>query len=228
MHLSLGRRCITEMLLTGAAALLLAGCVWRPVTRYEGVAPATETIYMAALGWHTEIGLRADLITARLAALEREFPDARYFMFGWGERGYYMAPNPGFVDLLRALVPGPAVMLVRGLRRSPAETFGATDVYAVPVSREGVDRLSQYLWRYLDKDGQGELRRAGDGPYPESAFYAAGGTYDIGNTCNTWTAEALNVAGLPVSATGVVFAGQVVDRVRDLVVSAPHAQHGPP
>jgi uncharacterized protein (TIGR02117 family) len=208
------------MLFAGAAAALTTACAWTPVEPYKGATPRTDTVYLAALGWHTEIGLRADTITGPLAALEREFPGASYFTFGWGERGYYMAADPGVADLLRALLPRPAVMLVRALHRSPAETFGNTNVYAVLVSREGMDRLSRYLWEYLDKDGQGQLHRAADGPYPESAFYGSAGTYDIANTCNTWTAEALNVAGLPVSAAGVVFADQVVDSVRGLAIPA--------
>ena len=38
--------------------------------------------------------------------------------------------------------------------------------------------------------------------------------------CNTWTAEALRVAGLPVSATGVVFAAQVLDQLPPLLEGA--------
>jgi len=223
MCLSSSRRGLAARLLAGAAAGLLTACAWTPVEPYKGGTPRTETIYLAALGWHTEIGLRADAITGPLAVLEGEFPGAGYFMFGWGERGYYMTANPGFADLLRALAPGPAVMLVRALHRSPAATFGAANIYAIPVSREGVDRLSRYLWEYLEKDAQGRLRRAGDGPYSESVFYGSVGTYDVANTCNTWTAEALNVAGLPVSAVGVVFANQVVDGVRALAVPVPRA-----
>jgi hypothetical protein len=44
-------------------------------------------------------------------------------------------------------------------------------------------------------------------------FYAATGTYDLSHTCNTWTAEALRAAGAPVSAAGVVFAGQLLDQL---------------
>jgi uncharacterized protein (TIGR02117 family) len=208
------------MLFAGIAVGLLTACAWTPVEPYKGATPKTDTVYVAVLGWHTEIALRADATTGNLAGLEREFPGASYFSFGWGERAYYMAANPGFSDLLRALVPGPAVMLVRALHRTPGETFGAANMYAVPVSQEGIDRLSRYVWGYLEKDGQGRLRRAGDGPYPESVFYESAGTYDIGNTCNTWTAQALNVAGLPVSAAGVVFAGQVADGIRGLAIPA--------
>src|SRR5262249_10845532 len=98
--------------------------------------------------------------------------------------------------------------------------FGAAHVYPVAVSREGIDSLTRYLRGYLEKDESGRFRRAGDGPYPESAFYESAGTYGVWNTCNTWTAEALNVAGVPISATGTVFASQVVDGIRRLALPA--------
>jgi hypothetical protein len=54
----------------------------------------------------------------------------------------------------------------------------------------------------------------GDGPYPGSLFYASGDTYALTHTCNTWTAEALQIGGTEVRAAGVLFAGQVMDRAR--------------
>jgi hypothetical protein len=65
----------------------------------------------------------------------------------------------------------------------------------------------------LAKDAAGMPRRLGPGPDPQSVFYAATGTYDLSHTCNTWTAEALRAAGAPVSAAGVVFAGQLLDQL---------------
>ncbi|MGH6676638.1 MAG: DUF2459 domain-containing protein, partial [Xanthobacteraceae bacterium] len=64
----------------------------------------------------------------------------------------------------------------------------------------------------------GGLQPLGHGPYPSSAFYAAAGTYDGTHTCNTWTAEALHTAGLPVTSAGVVFAGQLMRQIRALGV----------
>lgn len=199
-------------------AALLAACASTPVAPYRGTAPATETIYVVAQGWHTGIGLATDAIAGPLAALARDFPGARYLVFGWGERDYYMAVNPGSGDLLRALFPGPSVVLVQALPDAPSATFGDADTYALAVSREGLNRLSDYLWDAFARNEWGEVLRIADGPYPASAFYASSGTYDIDNTCNTWTAEALHVAGLPVSAAGVVSAGQVIDRVRGLAL----------
>jgi Protein of unknown function (DUF2459) len=98
----------------------LAGCRGaNPVEPHIGSASRTELIYVIAGGWHTEIGLPVGAIGGPLAALKAEFPGARYLVFGWGARDYYMARNPGLGDILRALTPGPAVMLVIPLQMPP-------------------------------------------------------------------------------------------------------------
>ena len=111
-------------------------------------------------------------------------------------------------------------MLVIPLQTPPQAFFGSTNAFVVHVSREGIQRLSQFLWDYLAIDEGGPPRRIGTGPHPQSIFYASAGTYDLGHTCNTWTAEALRVTGLPVSATGVVFAAQVLDQLPPLLEGA--------
>jgi uncharacterized protein (TIGR02117 family) len=174
-------------------------------------------VYVVAGGWHTEIGLQLEAITGPLATLKPEFANARYLVFGWGARDYYMARNPGIGDILRAIAPGPAVMLVTPLQMLPEAFFGASNALAIHASSEGTQRLSQFLWDYLVIDKEGHPRRVATGPDPQSIFYASGGTYNLGHTCNTWTAEALRVAGLPVSAAGVVFASQVLNQLPPLL-----------
>jgi len=156
-------------------------------------------------------------ISGPLAALKAVFPTARYLVFGWGARDYYMAQNPGIADLLRAAAPGPAVMLVIPLQISPEAFFGASRGFSIRASPEGIRHLSRFLWGYLADDEQGAPRPIETGSFPQSVFYASAGTYNLNHTCNTWTAEALRVAGLPVSTEGVVFAGQVLDQLRPLL-----------
>jgi hypothetical protein len=129
---------------------LLAGltrCAFSP-PQYVRTEPRDAVIYVIAGGWHTELALPVSTISAPLATLEPGFGNARYLVFGWGARDYYMARDPGFEDLLRALVPGPAVLLVIPLQVSPEAFVGAANVFAVPVSRGGAERLSQFLWEY--------------------------------------------------------------------------------
>ena len=97
-------------------------------------------------------------------------------------------------------------MLVIPLKMAPEAFFGVSNAVVIRVSPGGIERLSQLLWHYLAPDEEGAPRRIGAGLYPESVFYASTGTYNLSHTCNTWTAAALRVTGLPVSATGVVFA----------------------
>jgi uncharacterized protein (TIGR02117 family) len=159
-------------------------------------------------------------INGPLAALKTEFPSAGYLVFGWGARDYYMARNPGIDDILRAVASGPAVMLVIPLKIAPEAFFGVSNAVVIHVSPGGIERLSQLLWNYLATDEEGAPRGIGAGLYPESVFYASTGTYNVSHTCNTWTAEALRVTGLPVSATGVVFAAQVLDQLPPLLEGA--------
>lgn len=212
------RNCITLLVMV-ALAYGLAGCAGSPVEPYAGQAPKLQTLYVIASGWHTEIGVSADALSGPLASLRNASPDARYFVFGWGQREFYMTQEPGLSDLVDAAVSASSVMLVIPLEQTPAAFFTAgSRVFAIPVSQEGLDRLSQFLWDYVEKDVQHLPRRVGDGPYLGSSFYVSSGKYSLGNTCNTWTAEALRVTGLPVSASGVVFTHQVVDQVRGLAV----------
>jgi uncharacterized protein (TIGR02117 family) len=179
-----------------------------------------DIVYVIAESWHTELALPVAEISGALAPLMAAFPGAPYLIFGWGARDYYMARNPGLGDLLRAAVPGPAVMLVIPLGVRPTAYLGPGNAWAIPLSREGAADLPQFLWDSVAKNRVGIPLRVGDGPYPRSVFYAAKGTYDASNTCNTWTAEALHAAGLPVTAAGVVFAGQLVDQLPPLTVAA--------
>jgi uncharacterized protein (TIGR02117 family) len=197
-----------------------AGCTATiPREPHTEAAPPAEAIYVISGGWHTELGLPSEALSGPLAALKSEFPTARYLVFGWGAHDYYMAQNPGIGDLLRAVASGPAVMLVIPLEISPEGFFGASNVFPLPASQDGIQRLATFLWDYLAVDKEAP-RRIGAGPYPQSVFFASTGTYNLGHTCNTWTAEALRVAGLPVTAAGAVFAGQVLDRLRPILAGS--------
>jgi uncharacterized protein (TIGR02117 family) len=212
----IGARIVAALVLVVLCSSV-SGCAWSPVQPYAGDAPKRQTLYVIASGWHTEIGLSAAAMSGKLTAVRDAMPGARYVVFGWGQRDYYMAPNPGLGDLLGAGFPGPSVVLVIPLTQAPAAFFGSgASVYAIPVSADGLDRLAQFLWGYIEQDAQHHPRRIGEGPYPGSVFYASSGTYSLSNTCNTWTAEALHVAGVPVSADGVVFASGVTDQVERL------------
>jgi uncharacterized protein (TIGR02117 family) len=219
---SIAGACILCLLAFG-----ILGCSPPSTVRYAGSVTDNEVIYLIAGGWHTELAIGSQAIRGPLATLKSGFPNAKYLVFGWGAHDYYMAKDPGIEELLRAIVSGPAVMLVVPLEVSPEIFAGVGNAFALPISRDGAERLSEFLWNDLAKDDEGMPRQIGAGPFPQSLFYASTTTYDLAHTCNTWTAAALRVAGLPVSEAGVVFAGQLLDHVRPLAVATPqHVQGG--
>jgi hypothetical protein len=121
--------------------------------------------------------------------------------------------------MLAALAPGPGALLVTALRDTPQSAFPAEDVVVLRVSTRGLARLIDFIAESFERPTDGVLHAIADGPYPGSLFYASTRTYSAGYTCNTWTAEALQTAGLPVHSAGVVFADEVADQARRIAVA---------
>jgi uncharacterized protein (TIGR02117 family) len=177
-------------------------------------ATGTAVVYVIGRGWHTDIGLPAREITGPLAKLEQGFPGVQYLVLGFGDRHYLLTRDKTFGDMLLALLPGRGAMLVTALRAPPQAAFGTAHVVALHITQIGLERLTAFLWASVETGPDGNPVPLGDGPYPGSTYYASAATYDVAYTCNTWTADALRAAGLPVRADGVLFAGQVMDRAR--------------
>ncbi len=134
-------------------------------------------------------------------------------LLGFGARGWYMAAVPNSWDGVAALTGTAGVVLARPLPSAPEALFGPDRVVALRVSPEGMASLRDFLRATLAA-GPGIPVRLANGPYPGSAFYAAATRYGLGYTCNTWTVDALRAAGLPVSAWGVVSAGEAMWQAR--------------
>ncbi|HYZ32147.1 MAG TPA: DUF2459 domain-containing protein [Crenalkalicoccus sp.] len=148
---------------------------------------------------------------------------ATWLLFGFGERGYWTSPDRTWLDAALALIPGRGAILVTGLRAPPAAAFA--EVTDFRISASGLERLRGFLARSLGRDAAGAPQRIADGPYPGSLFFAATPTYSLAYTCNTWTAEGLQVAGTGVPAAGALLSGQLMQRAR-AAASAGGDDHG--
>ena len=195
-----------------------AGCATRPMPPRSAAGPEFAEVQVIARDWHTDLGLPVAMLGPALAGLADKFPGVRYLVFGFGDRGYLLDRNPSPFRLLRALLPGPGAILLTALAAPPEAAFGADSVVRLPLSRAEFERLERFIGDSLDwaggRDAEGRLRPIGEGPYPGSVFHASSVTYSAAYSCNTWTAEALAVAGLPVAASGVLFVGQVMAQAR--------------
>ena len=199
-----------------AAVPLLASAVLLGCTPPVGNAgpPGPAIVYVVDRGWHTDVGLPADEIHGPLASLESRFPGVQFFTFGFGERQFFISRQPNLGESLSALLPSASALLVTGLIATPQAAFGAAHVVVLHVSGDGLARIEAAIWQELETSPGTTARPLANGPYEGSLFYAARGTYDAFNTCNTWTADILHAGGLPISAAGVLFSGQVMGMAR--------------
>jgi uncharacterized protein (TIGR02117 family) len=199
---------------------MLPGCVVVTSRAVLPLAPATAMLYVIDRGWHTDIGLPVSELHGPLAAtIGPRFPGARYLVFGFGERAYLMGEDRSPIQLLLALFPHPGAMMVTALRAPPEAAFGSGDVVALRVPERSVDQVAAFIWSFFRQDARGQPEPIAWGPYPGSLYYASTGTYALAFTCNTWSAEALHLAGLPVTIAGVVFAGQVMAEARRIAAA---------
>lgn len=164
-------------------------------------------------GWHTGLVLPAAEL-GPLRPLLRGGGPPKYLSFGWGNRRFYMAAHPGSGDAIAALWRSPSVLFVQAAA-APADLLGGgVGIRWVCADRQEVWRLDRYIEHSLVRPAS--PIDLGRGPFPDSRFYASTGHYSAVHTCNTWTIAALEYAGLPVSADGVIFAGQAERRARGL------------
>jgi uncharacterized protein (TIGR02117 family) len=204
------------------ALALLAGCAAPPIRANDPPQPADATVYVLLHEWHTEISVPARRITGGLTRFRAIFPDAEYLSFGFGERLYFQKPHTGFIDMVEAVFPGPGTILTTALAAPPDREYHDVETVKLHLTQAQLDRLADFLWDSFEKTPDGRLNRLGDGRFPGYVFYGAAPTYSGFYTCNTWTMEALDKAGLNAGAPGTLFAYQVMDRARALSEQAGH------
>jgi uncharacterized protein (TIGR02117 family) len=215
----------------GVLAILLglAGCTTEPYYPVAADEPLDHEIYVINYAWHTGIVLaRRDLPAGRIPEAE-DFPDAAYLEFGWGDRKYYPARDPGIGQALAAgLIPTDSVVQVAGLPRSPQDYYASAEVHAFPVTSSGILNLVEQLHAVFDRDDKERADVLHISASERMRYYPAHGRFHLFNTCNTWTARKLAAAGLPISAGGVITAEQLMRRVRRLTESAQVSLMTPP
>jgi hypothetical protein len=150
----------------------------------------------------------------------QQFPGAKFLLFGFGDRHYLLARSHGPPNLIRALWPGPGLMLVTALEGSPQAAFGEREVIELRVSSVQAHHAQDFILRSLRRESEGSIAApAADGPYPDSRYFEAVPRYSGAYTCNTWAADALRAAALPVRSRLTLLAGQLWSQVTRLATA---------
>jgi hypothetical protein len=184
----------------------------RPADAVASRAHSSTIIYVVRRGWHIDIGFSSADLQAPLASLGAQFTAPQYLFFGFGDRHYLLAGNKDS-GMLGALWPGDGIVLVTALAAAPEEAFGNGAVIRLRVGAAEARSAQAFVWESILKEN-GAARIYGKGPYESSLYFGAVPKYSALHTCNTWIAESLRAAGLPVQSRGVVFASQLWSQTR--------------
>ena len=176
----------------GLLLLALTGCAALPETRECPPVLVGPHIWLSETLIHTEIGVRVSDLRGRLTELAWNFPGSEVLTFGFGKRHYFLSLQPRIFATLLAPIPGLGAMEVGGHAGPPPGAL------TLAVSAEGLGRLLAALEGSFRSDLTPLTAQAG------RQYFAASRLYTLAYTCNTWTAEMLATAGLPVRSGLVV------------------------
>lgn len=197
---------------------LLAGCVAsRPELFPPPAGVPTVAIRIVSHGWHTGLVLPRAALNDRLPALAGQFAQADWLEIGWGDLGFYTAPDQQITSglTLEALFASRgSVLHVVGIRGAPEQAFPHSDVQPLVLGEAGFAALADGIEASFARAPDTPATPLGPGLYGDSRFYAARGHYWALHTCNTWTAERLLDAGCPVTPFWALGAGNTMWQVR--------------
>lgn len=211
-------RALSPFVLVAAIALLAACSAAPPRRALEQPARSSNSsavIYVIKRKWHVDIGFAATDLQFPLAALRADFPASRYLVFGFGDRHYLLDQDRGVGGMLAALWPGPGLILATGLISTMQAAFGEGNVIEIPVTAAQLRSAQDFVWSSLAAEHEA-VAPLHAGPYEGSIFYPASPRYSAVHTCNTWAAEALRAANLPIHSGGVALSGQLWMQARGI------------
>ncbi len=191
-------------ILLGLPAPLPAG--WR----CDSAQPDCRSVFIVRNWWHAAIVLRRSDIPEAMMPELNELPVAHMIEFSWGDRDYFPDPDAGVFTALKAAFWSSGSVLHLVAFDGAAESFYRdASITELRLSDEAFARLLVFLDATFDRADRLSGAAAHPGLYPYSRFYDAAGKFGILRSCNTWVAEALQSAGLPVDPSSVVIASSL-------------------
>lgn len=169
--------------------------------------------------WHAAIVVEKADVPMSVIPEVRDFPGAEYLEFSWGDRDYFPASDPGVGAALKAAFwSSGSILHVIGFHGAAGTSYPGAEIKEVKLTEERFDRLLGFISRTFLRPKPSAPADPQPGLYATSRFYAATGEFNVFRNCNTWVAEALSAAGLPVDPGHVITAGSLGDQLRALTI----------
>ncbi len=186
-------------------------------TDFRGEGKNIRSVFVVHNAWHAAIVLKKTDISITALPELRDFPSAQYLEFSWGDRDYFPAPDPGVgLALKAAFWSNGSILHVVGFTDTVEQAYPGVEIIEVPLSEEGFQRLIKFISGTFSRPHPPAPAEARPGLFSNSRFYAAEGKFSIFRTCNTWVAEGLSAAGLPIHSGYVITAENLSNQLRSI------------
>lgn len=156
-----------------------------------------RTVYVTSNGFHTGLVLAREDVPRSVWPEVDEIPDHPWVEVGWGSEIFYRAKKITAPVVLGAIVPNPSVLHVVGWDTLPEETF-CGDLVRLEVPADKFEAVCRHIHESYVLNDSGHPEDLGPGIYGDGRFFRAGGQYYFPNTCNIWTARALQHGGIGI------------------------------
>ena len=193
-----------------ASALLLTSCGLPVLPVCDAAAPQFQA-WIVDYGWHTEVVISATQLDGPLASFRTLFPAARTISFGFGKASFFTLRDPGLLDYASGIIPGSAYIRVIPLSSEPQRLY-ATPIARIPLSPVEWSRLEGFITASFARTPSGIPIPVPGDDGTGGRFFAAASGYSLAYTCNTWTVDALQRAGLHIE-TGALLASDAMRQV---------------
>lgn len=207
---------LRQLLSLGVAAMLL--CLAHGAAYPQAVSPwacaynesPCKSVSIVHNSWHAAIVLRKSDLAERTMPELADFPSAQFIEFSWGDKDYFPDPQSGIFGAIKAAMwsSGSVIHLV-GFTDTLEHFYRGATITELRLSPAAYERMVDYIDATFLREQSSGRARAAPGLFSSSRFYPASRSFSLLRTCNTWIAEALEQAGLSISSTFVVTAGNL-------------------
>lgn len=213
---------ISSFVMGLAAIVLIAACATRPYALDTSAAQADEMrrnrVFAVGHGWHVGLVVPLAVLGENMPELQTRFPQSRHIEIGWGDKGFYQAPEITTKLTLQAMFwSSGAIIHAVGLpptQDPPFDYFPSSDTVELCVSDRELAALGEFVRRSFLRDANNSLVPMKPGIYGDSQFYEADGRYHMLNTCNKWVAKGIASMGMPMDPTFKLTSASVPEGLR--------------